>query len=188
LFFGIILSFLKQNNSIGSFPMTIKFGIITVSDRSSRGERPDLAGPALKELVLSQGWVVQRRELVPDDPDKIQQLLLTWSDKGDLDVLLTTGGTGFSPRDITPEATRAVIERPTPGITEAMRSISYKTTPHSMLSRAVAGIRKQTLIINLPGSPKGAIENLTVVIPVLHHAVQLLSDSPDAEAGHKITD
>lgn len=166
--------------------MTINFGIITVSDRSSRGERPDLAGPTLKELILSQGWDVIRQEIVPDELDKIQRLLITWSDTVDLDVLLTTGGTGFSPRDVTPEATQAVIERPTPGISEAMRSISYQVTPHSMLSRAVAGIRKKTLIINLPGSPKGAAENLTVVIPVLPHAVQLLSDSPNAEAGHKI--
>jgi molybdenum cofactor synthesis domain-containing protein len=168
--------------------MTINFGIITVSDRSSRGERQDLAGPALKELLLSQGWVVKRQHIVPDDQEKIQQLLLTWSDKGELDVLLTTGGTGFSPRDVTPEATQAVIERPTPGITEVMRSTSYKITPHAILSRAVAGIRKQTLIINLPGSPKGAVENLNVIIPVLHHAVQLLSDDPEAEDGHKIVD
>ncbi len=166
--------------------MMINFGIITVSDRSSRGERPDLAGPALKELLLSQGWNVKRQEIVPDVLEKIKGLLLTWSDTGDLDVLLTTGGTGFNPRDITPEATQAVIERPAPGISEAMRSISYQVTPHSMLSRAVAGIRKKTLIINLPGSPKGAVENLTVVIPVLPHAIQLLSDSPNAEAGHKI--
>jgi len=168
--------------------MTIKFGIITVSDRSSRGERQDLAGPAIEEFLLSQGWIVKKQDIVPDDQEKIQQLLLTWTDNGDLDVLLTTGGTGFSPRDITPEATQAVIERPTPGITEVMRSISYKITPHSMLSRAVAGIRKQTLIINLPGSPKGALENLNVVIPVLHHAVQLLSDHPEAEDGHKIVE
>lgn len=166
--------------------MMINFGIITVSDRSSRGKRPDLAGPALKELLLSQGWNVKRQEIVPDVLEKIKGLLLTWSDTGDLDVLLTTGGTGFNPRDITPEATQAVIERPAPGISEAMRSISYQVTPHSMLSRAVAGIRKKTLIINLPGSPKGAVENLTVVIPVLPHAIQLLSDSPNAEAGHKI--
>ena len=166
--------------------MTINFGILTVSDRSSLGERPDLAGPALKEILLSKGWSVKRQEIIPDDLEKIRRLLLIWSDTGDIDVILTTGGTGFSPRDVTPEATQAVIERPAPGISETMRSVSYQVTPHSMLSRSIAGIRKKTLIINLPGSPKGSVENLTVVIPVLPHAVQLLSDNPDAEAGHKI--
>jgi molybdopterin adenylyltransferase len=101
-----------------------------------------------------------------------------------VDVILTTGGTGFSPRDVTPEATRAVIEREAPGLAEAMRAASLKVTPHAMLSRIVTGIRKRTLILNLPGSPKGAVENLQVVIPVLSHAVQLLRDDPASESTH----
>ena len=105
-------------------------------------------------------------------------------DSRELDVILTTGGTGFSPRDVTPEATRAVIERDAPGLAEAMRAASLKITPHGMLSRIVTGIRKRTIIINLPGSPKGAVENLQVVIPVLEHAIKLLQESPEAEAGH----
>ena len=167
--------------------MKIKFGIITISDRSSRSERPDLAGPALKEVLHSHDWDVIKQQIVPDEFEEIKQLLQNWSDKGDLNVILTTGGTGFSPRDVTPEATRSVIERPALGISEAMRFISYQVTPHAMLSRAVSGIRKQTLIINLPGSPKGALENLNVIIPVLPHAVQLLVEDPGAEAGHNLT-
>jgi len=103
-------------------------------------------------------------------------------------VILTTGGTGFSPRDVTPEATAAVIERAAPGLSEAMRIESMKVTPHAMLSRAMAGIRKRTLIVNLPGNPKGAVENLSVILPVLPHAVQLMRDEPQAEAGHKATE
>ena len=104
---------------------------------------------------------------------------------GDQHIILTTGGTGFRTRDVSPEATQSVIDRSEPGITEAMRSVSRQVTPHAMLSRAVAGIRKQTLIINLPGSPKGALENLEVALPVLPHAVELLTDNPQAEAGHR---
>ena len=114
----------------------------------------------------------------------IQETLIDWVDSGEVDVILTTGGTGFSQRDVTPEATLAVIERAAPGISEVMRSASLQVTPHAMLSRAMAGIRGRTLVINLPGSPKGAVENLQFVLPVLPHAVQLLRDGPDAEAGH----
>jgi molybdenum cofactor synthesis domain-containing protein len=123
--------------------------------------------------------------ILPDSQDSISRLLMDWADSGQLDIILTTGGTGFAPRDVTPEATQAVIERTAPGLAEAMRSSSLKFTQHAMLSRATAGIRKRTLILNLPGSPKGAVENLEVVIPVLPHAVQLLQEDPDAEAGHK---
>ena len=161
--------------------MTIRFAILTVSDRSSRGERPDASGPALAELVISQGWQIVRQDIVPDEMEAIQEILQAWSDSGEADVILTTGGTGFAPRDVTPEATRAVVERLTPGLDEAMRAASLKVTPHAMLSRAFSGIRKQTLIINLPGSPKGATENLQVVLPALEHAVRLLKDE---DAGH----
>jgi len=162
----------------------LRIGILTVSDRSSRGERPDASGPVLQKQVIDQGWLVTQMGIIPDDFQALEQMLIKWTDTGDFDVILTTGGTGFSPRDITPEATGAVIERQAPGLAEAMRVASMRITPHAMLSRAIAGIRKQTLIINLPGSPKAATENLAVVLPVLQHAVQLLQEDPASEAGH----
>jgi molybdopterin adenylyltransferase len=163
----------------------IKFGILTVSDRSSQGVRPDTSGPALEGVIAGQGWSIDRRQTVPDELDAIRKILMDWCDSGELDVILTTGGTGFSPRDVTPEATLSAIQRGTPGLAEAMRSASLKTTPHAMLSRAVAGIRGHTLIVNLPGSPRGAVENLQVILPVLPHAVDLLKNDPGAEAGHQ---
>jgi molybdenum cofactor synthesis domain-containing protein len=164
--------------------MVIRFGILTVSDRSSKGERPDTSGPVLHELVLSQGWEVVKQEIVPDEKEILCEKMITWVDIENLDVILTTGGTGFSPRDITPEATRTVIEREAPGIAEAMRSFSLQITPHAMLSRATAGIRASTLIVNFPGSPKAARENFNAIQMVLEHAVQLLQEDPSAEAGH----
>lgn len=164
--------------------MSIRFGILTVSDRSARGERPDLSGPALVELVTAQGWKVVRTAILPDEISDLRATLSAWADEGGLDVILTTGGTGFTRRDVTPEATRLVIEREAPGLAEAMRFESLKSTPHAMLSRALAGIRGSVLIINLPGSPRGAVENLQVVIPVLPHAVELLRDHPDSERHH----
>jgi molybdenum cofactor synthesis domain-containing protein len=161
--------------------MTLLFAILTVSDRSSRGERPDTSGPALEELIRLQGWQIVQQKIVPDEMDEIKNTLRAWSDGGEVDVILATGGTGFAPRDVTPEATRAVVERLTPGLDEAMRSASLKVTPHAMLSRAVSGIRNRTLIITLPGSPKGATENLQVVLPALEHAVKLLREE---NAGH----
>ncbi len=166
--------------------MDIRVGILTSSDRSARGERPDLSGEGLRQAVLAQGWLVVRQTILPDEFSLLRQELVEWADLGEIDIILTTGGTGFAPRDIIPEATQAAIERATPGLTEAMRAASLKVTPHAMLSRAIAGIRKQTLIINLPGSPKGALENLEAILPVLPHAVQLLRNAPEAEAGHKI--
>jgi len=165
---------------------SIRIGIITVSDRSSRGERPDESGPALVKAVTQQGWQVIQTEILPDDVELLKKTLIKWADGGEMDVVLTTGGTGFSPRDITPEATQEVVQRPTPGLAEAMRSASLRITPHAMLSRATAGIRSRTLIVNLPGSPRGAVENLAVLVPVLPHAVQLLSDEPSAELGHQV--
>jgi len=164
--------------------MTIRFGILTLSDRSARGERPDTSGLALASLVQAEGWSVTKQAILPDDESAIRAKLIEWADSGELDVILTTGGTGFSPRDVTPEATRAIIEREAPGLAEAMRAASLKITPHAMLTRIVTGIRKKTLIINLPGSPKGAAENLQIVLPVLEHAIKLLQESPEAEAGH----
>jgi len=127
---------------------------------------------------------VTKQAILPDEESAIREILTSWADSNEMDLILTTGGTGFSPRDTTPEATRAVIERETPGLAEAMRAASLKITPHAMLSRIVTGIRKKTLIINLPGSPKGAVENLQVVIPVLPHAVQLLQEDPISESTH----
>jgi molybdopterin adenylyltransferase len=164
--------------------MTIRFGILTLSDRSSRGERADSSGPALALLIQAEGWSIAKQSLLPDDVSAVRQILIDWADSDEMDVILTTGGTGFSPRDVTPEATRAVINREAPGLAEAMRAASLKITPHAMLSRVVTGIRKRTLIINLPGSPKGAVENLQVLVPVLPHAVQLLHEDPDSESSH----
>ena len=164
--------------------MNLRFGILTISDRSACGERPDLSGPALAELVRSQGWTVVRQAIVPDELPVLRATLSGWADHSELDVILTTGGTGFTPRDVTPEATRQVIEREAPGLAEAMRHASLEITPHAMLSRAVAGIRGKVLIINLPGSPKGAAENLRVILSVLPHAVELIRDEPDAESHH----
>jgi molybdopterin adenylyltransferase len=164
--------------------MTLRFGILTLSDRSSRGERADSSGPALAHLIRAEGWSVAKQSLLPDEESAIREILVNWADSAELDVILTTGGTGFSPRDVTPEATRAIIEREAPGLSEAMRATSLKITPHAMLSRIVTGIRKKTLIINLPGSPKGAVENLQVILPVLSHAVQLLQDDPASEKTH----
>ena len=164
--------------------MTIRFGILTLSDRAARGERVDSSGPALTRLIEAATWSVAKQSLLPDDESAIRAILSEWADNGELDVILTTGGTGFAPRDVTPEATRAVLDREAAGLAEAMRAASLKVTPYAMLSRIVTGIRKKTLIINLPGSPKGAVENLQVVIPILPHAVQLLRDDPASEAAH----
>ena len=165
--------------------MAIRIGIITISDRSARGERPDESGPALAKVIVDQGWQVVRLSVLPDEYNRIKELLAEWADNDAVDVILTTGGTGFSPRDITPEATQAIIQRLTPGLTEAMRRASTAITPHGMLSRATAGIRARTLIVNLPGSPRGAVENLAIILPVLPHAVQLLREEPAAEQGHR---
>ena len=163
----------------------LRIAILTISDRSARGEREDASGPALQQRVLDHHWEVVRMEIVPDDFDAIKNLLANWADSDEFDVILTTGGTGFSNRDITPEATQAVVERLTPGLAEAMRSASLSITPHAMLSRSIAGIRKRTLIVNFPGSPKAAVENFDVIIPVLPHAAQLLQDDPESENGHR---
>ncbi len=164
--------------------MKIRFGILTLSDRSSRGAREDASGPALAALIRAENCLVVRQQILPDDESAIRAALIEWADSSEFDVILTTGGTGFAPRDVAPEATLAVIERHAPGLAEAMRAESLKSLKHAMLSRAAAGIRKRTLIVNLPGSPKGAVENLKTIFSVLPHAVQLLRDDPHSEASH----
>jgi len=167
--------------------MTIRVGVLTVSDRSSRGERADASGPLVRQMAQrQQGWTVEREAVVPDELDAIQTILVDWVDAAHLDLILTTGGTGFAPRDVTPEATRAVIEREAPGLAEAMRADSLRKTLHAMLSRAVCGIRRHTLIVNLPGSPKAARENLETILPALPHAIALLQESSGSERGHQL--
>ncbi len=162
----------------------LRIAKLTISDRSSRGEREDLSGPALENAVVENGWEIVEKDIVPDEKSDIQAILLSWMSENEVDVILTTGGTGFAPRDITPEATKEIIEREAPGLAEAMRAESYKITKNAILSRAVAGIREQTLIINLPGSPKAAVENFNVISPVLEHAINLLKENPKAEENH----
>jgi molybdopterin adenylyltransferase len=153
-------------------------GIVTVSDRSAQGLREDSSGPGLAEFAESHGIRVEWTEVVPDEEAEIRRVLTYLADVNGADLILTTGGTGLSPRDVTPEATMAVVNRLVPGIAEAMRAASLLKTPHAMISRAVAGVRGKTLIINLPGSPRGALENLQVVLPALEHAVAKIQGDP----------
>lgn len=149
----------------------LRVGVLTVSDKGSRGQREDLSGPAIGELVATVGAEVARYQIVPDEREQIEAVLKSWADGEDLDLVLTTGGTGLAPRDVTPEATLAVVDRLVPGLAEAMRAESLKKTPLGMLSRAVAGARGQTLIVNLPGSPRAVRECLGAILPALPHAV-----------------
>lgn len=153
----------------------MRIAVLTVSDRCSGGEAEDKSGPALIDAVKRLGAAVVFSEVVPDERNQIEAVLCKWADSGRVDVILTTGGTGIAPRDVTPDATLAVIGRRVPGISEAVRAESRKTTPRAMLSRAASGVRGKCLIINLPGSPNGAVECLEVVAGVLEHAVDLLS-------------
>jgi molybdenum cofactor synthesis domain-containing protein len=150
----------------------MKVGILTVSDKGARGEREDRSGPAIREMIEAAGGEVVRTKIVPDERDEIRAALLDWSDEG-LDLVLTTGGTGFSLRDWTPEATKSVLERETPGLPEAMRRAGAEKTPTAMLSRAAAGIRGSTLIVNLPGSEKAVRESLAAILPALPHGVDI---------------
>lgn len=162
-------------------------GILTISDKGWRGEREDKSGEAIRELVGQLNARVAKYELVPDEKGLISRRLKEWADKEELDLIVTTGGTGLGPRDVTPEATLEVSEKLVPGIAETMRAESLKHTPHGMLSRGVAGVRKRTLIINLPGSPKAVRECLEVVMPALPHAIELIKGEAGecaAEAHH----
>lgn len=152
----------------------VTVGVITVSDKGSRGERIDQGGPLIQQIVSEKGWEVQASVIIPDERELIEEKLIEYADTIGVDLIITTGGTGFSLRDVTPEATLAVVDRLAPGLAEAMRAESLKITPMAMLSRAAAGIRGRTLIINLPGSPKGVKECLDVVLPALGHGVEIL--------------
>ena len=152
--------------------------VLTVSDRSFRGERPDGGGPLVAEMLKNAGYEVTVTAIVPDEQAQIEEKLRQIADSGTVQLLVTTGGTGFAPRDVTPEATLTVCDRLTPGIPEAMRYASMQVTNRAMLSRAQAGIRKGTLIINLPGSPKAAKENLEAVLPAIGHGLEMLSGRP----------
>lgn len=158
--------------------MPLRAGVLTISDLGARGEREDTSGAAIHDLLTSIGIEIIKYEIVPDERETISAQLIEWVDETALNLIVTTGGTGLGPRDVTPEATRDVIRYEVPGIAEVMRQEGLKATPMSMISRSVAGVRGCTLIINLPGSPKGVRESLTVVLPVLRHALELLSGRP----------
>ena len=156
----------------------LRVAIITLSDKGSRGEREDESGVIIREMIRSIGASVGHYEVLHDEKQSIVEVLSRLSDSGMIDLIITTGGTGVSPRDVTPEATREVIERELPGIAEVMRAESFKKTPHAMISRAIAGIRKRTLIVNLPGSPRAVRENLAVILPALPHAIEKIKGDP----------
>lgn len=153
----------------------IKTAILTISDKGSRNERIDTTGPVIRELLDKDYYSIDYYKIIPDELDIIKKELIYLCDEIKINLILTNGGTGFSQRDVTPEATLQVIDKQAPGIAEAMRAASMKITPKAMLSRAVSGIRKYSLIVNLPGSPKGAVENLEVILPALPHGILILT-------------
>jgi molybdenum cofactor synthesis domain-containing protein len=162
--------------------VTIRVAILTVSDKSARGERQDASGDAIERWARERGFGVAAREVVPDESDRIAAWLSRWADDGLADVILTTGGTGLAPRDVTPEATRAVLEREAQGVAEALRAASLPSFPRAALSRGVAGVRGSALIVNLPGSPRGVQDGLAVLAPLVEHAVALVAGRPTDHA------
>ncbi len=159
---------------------TISVGILTISDKGSQGLRKDESGDILVRIMEEKGYSVVKREIVPDDRQHIADKLCSWVDRDGLSLIVTSGGTGLSPTDVTPQAMQDIIAYEVPGMAEAMRAASLQKTPHAMISRAIVGVRKATLIINLPGSPRGAGENLSVVLPALDHALsKLAGDTSD---------
>lgn len=164
-------------------PATFRIGVVTLSDKGSQGQRVDESGPVVQAMLADVG-VVDRVAILPDDAESIASLLVAWADQERLDLIVTTGGTGLSPRDVTPQATLQSIDYEIPGMAEVMRMQSLKKTPHAMLSRAVVGVRGQTMIVNLPGSPKAARENLEALMPALPHALAKLAGDP-ADCGQQ---
>ncbi len=160
--------------------MIFNAGVITVSDKGSRGEREDRSGQEIVSMLKEIGVNIVHSTIIPDEKDKIKEILIDCTDRMKLDLIITTGGTGVSPRDLTPDATLEVIDKEVPGMAEAMRRVSAAITPHAMISRAVVGIRGSSLIVNLPGSPKAVRENLAVILPALKHAVEKIRGD-DAE-------
>jgi molybdopterin adenylyltransferase len=163
--------------------MLIRTAIITLSDKGAAGDREDKSGQIIREMIAGVGASAVHYEILPDERLDIIECLKRLSDSGNVDLIITTGGTGVAPRDVTPEATLAVIDRELPGMAEAMRAESLKKTPHAMISRAIAGIRKQTLIVNLPGSPRAARENLAVILPALSHTIEKIKGDPSECGG-----
>ncbi|TRZ50758.1 MAG: MogA/MoaB family molybdenum cofactor biosynthesis protein [Dehalococcoidia bacterium] len=153
----------------------LNLGILTISDKGWRGQRGDESGEAVRDSLSLLDNRVIKYEIVPDEVDIIASKLAQWADEGSVDIILTTGGTGLSPRDVTPEATLSIVDKVVPGLTEAMRAQTFKVTPFAILSRAVAGIRGKCLIINLPGSPKAVGECLGVILPVIPHAMEIVT-------------
>jgi len=158
-------------------------GILTISDKGSRGQRVDESGKVIRDILSSLDASVTKYEIVPDEVDVIAQKLAQWADDGGVDVILTTGGTGLSVRDVTPEATLSIVDKVAPGFVEAMRAETLKVTPFAVLSRAVAGVRGKCLIINLPGSPKAVKECLEVILPVIPHAVEIIKGEVTEHTG-----
>lgn len=158
----------------------IRAGVLTISDKGAKGLREDESGEIILRMLKDFGFKVVKREIIPDDQQQIADTLIMWVDKDGLALIITSGGTGLSPTDVTPQAMEQVIDYQVPGMAEAMRAASLKKTPHAMISRAMAGVRNSSLIINLPGSPRGAEENLSVVLPALNHGIsKLAGDTTD---------
>lgn len=165
-----------------------RVAVVTVSDRVAAGAAEDESGPRLVRLLAEAGWAVAAREVTPDDPDAIADILRRLADDDEVPLVLTTGGTGLAPRDVTPDATRRIADREVPGIAEALRAASFERTPHAMLSRATAAIRGRTLFVNLPGNPRAVGQTFAVLAPVLDHAVSLVTGATSTPAQHRAAD